>query len=143
MWDGATATADDIEWAVWSHGDYELTVAEPPGVGVGFGVEVTEPGVYRVWASAQVTTGTGTPVVSIIHHMTDGWTVTGDANTCRDPLVTLDDAAGGGSASILLPLHPSLYAVIDVDLGGATEVRWRLQVEWAHPLAVEPGTCGG
>lgn len=58
-------------------------------------------------------------------------------------MVTLDDAAGGGAASIMLPMHPDFAVVIDVDLGGATEVRWRLQVEWAHPLAVEPGTCGG
>jgi len=142
LYDGALS-GEDSEWEAWSHGDYTLTAITAPGVGIGAGIEVTEPGVYRVWASAHVTSGSGTPVVSIIHHMTDGWTVTGDANTCRDPVVTLDDAAGGGSASILLPLHPDFAAVIDVDLGGADEVRWRLQVEWAHPLAVEPGTCGG
>lgn len=142
-WDGADVLYDDTEWAEWSHADYELGLVTVPTVGLGVGIGVTQPGLYRVWASAQVTSGTGTPTVSIIHHMTAGWTTAGDANTCRDPLVTLDDAAEGGAASIMLPLHPDFAAVIDVDLGGATEVRWRLQVEWAQPLAVEPGTCGG
>ena len=141
-YDGAVSGAD-VEWATWSHADYTLTTASVPAVGLAVGISVTEPGVYRVWASAEVTTGTGTPITSIIHHMTNGWTVTGDANTCRDPLVTLDDAAGGGAASIMLPLHADFAAVIGIDLGGADEVRWRLQVEWAHPLAVVPGACGG
>lgn len=142
-WYDGAVSGDDVEWAAWSHADFTLTQASVPTVGLAVGITVTEPGVYRVWAEAEVTTGTGTPTVVIIHHMTNGWTVTGDANTCRDPIVTIDDAAGGGSASVLLPMHPDFAAVIDIDLGGATEVRWRLQVEWAHPLAVVPGTCGG
>lgn len=142
-WYDGTVSGADVEWSTWSHADFTLTPATVPTVGLAVGITVTEPGVYRVWAEAEVTTGTGTPTVVIIHHMTNGWTVAGDANTCRDPIVTIDDAAGGGSASVLLPMHPDFTAVIDVDLGGATEVRWRLQVEWAHPLAVEPGMCGG
>lgn len=140
-YDGATVTGDDTEWPIWSHADYTLTPATVPTVGLGVGVAVTQPGMYRVWASVEVTGGSGDPTVSIIHHMTDGWTRSGDANTCRDPIVTLDDAAGGGSASIMLPMHPDFAVVIGVDMDTATEVRWRLQVEWAHPAAVEPGTC--
>lgn len=143
LWGGSGVLYDDVEWGVWSHGDYALGTSSVPGYGIGVGISVTEPGVYRVWASAQVTSGSGTPTVSIIHHMVAGWTTAGDSNTCRDPLVTLDDAVGGGAASILLPMHEEFVVVVDIDLGGASEVRWRLQVEWAHPLSVEPGVCPG
>ena len=51
----------------------------------------------------------------------------------------------GGSVSLIVPIGAvdAPWVEIDIDMGGATEVRYRLQAHWVAPLAVVDGVCGG
>jgi hypothetical protein len=141
LYDGSTISGVSSEWQVWSTG-YDLSAVTAPDAGL-YGIGVTEPGIYLATAAVVVTSGSGYPTVTLTMSSAGAgkWSTTGDEDDCRDPLVALDDASGGGAVSLLLPLDDTLTAAIDIAMDTATEVRWRLQVAWQAPAAVIPGPC--
>lgn len=144
FYDGATVSDVELEWSVASSG-LGLDVLSGGGTAIrGFCPSDTT-GVWHAVGNVRVTGGSGSPRVRIVHSMVSGWQVDdGDGPTCRDPLWSRDDGSGGGSASVLVPLGPDEPGVeIEIDMDTATEVQWRLQVQWVAPLDVIPGDCGG
>jgi hypothetical protein len=148
LWTSGGVSDLEVEWNLASEPGLALSPSSGGSLlgSVQEGVEVTAPGIYMVIATVAATMGggSGTPGVSILHTgATSGWTIDGDAETCRPPIHAADTGDNAAGVPLLLPLDPETPVAIDVDLGGCTEVRWRLQVDWRHAAAVEPGACGG
>ena len=149
LYDGTTVTGQVTEWQSHTTG-YTIAVGSG-GRGIDVDLQPTVAGVYQVSGSVEVTAGSGNPKVTVAMFggSIDQWRIVGDAETCREPITAHDDGDLGGAVSLLMPLGdaapPSggVGVYIDIDVGSASEVRWRLQAHYVHPIAVTTGECGG
>ncbi|MBK6858103.1 MAG: hypothetical protein IPG97_16525 [Microthrixaceae bacterium] len=144
LWDGTTVSGEATEWNVATAG-LELVVVSGGSTLIRGLRPDTGTGLWEVIANVQVTSGTGTPRVEIQQASTSaGWDIDGEM-VCRPLLSAHDDATDGGSVSLIVPIGAvdAPWVEIDIDMGGATEVRYRLQAHLVAPLAVVDGVCGG
>ena len=144
LWDGSTVSGEATEWNVATAG-LELVVISGGSTLIRGLRPDTGTGLWEVTANVQVTSGTGTPRVEIQQASASaGWDIDGETE-CRPLLSAHDDATDGGSVSLIVPIGAvdAPWVEIDIDMGGATEVRYRLQAHWVAPLAVVDGVCGG
>lgn len=145
LYDGTTVTGQVTEWQSHATG-YAIGVGSG-GRGIDVDLQPTVAGVYQVSGSVEVTSGTGAPKVTVAMFggSIDQWRIVGDVETCREPITAHDDGDLGGAVSLLMPLVSTdgSGVYIDIDVGSAAEVRWRLQAHYVHPIAVTTGACGG
>lgn len=142
LWDGSTVSGEATEWNVATAG-LELVVISGGSTLIRGLRPDTGTGLWEVTANVQVTSGTGTPRVEIQQaSASTGWD-TDPETGCRPLLSAHDDATDGGSVSLIVPIGAvdAPWVEIDIDMGGATEVRYRLQAHWVAPLAVVDKMC--